>query len=548
LAEKPANLSRSAGIVSLGSAISRVTGLVNILVVAKALEYGRFQDSYNLANVMPNMLFELLAGGILTSLFIPIFIERRLRNEADSRRVAANIMNITVLFLVGMALLGTVFSYQLVRLQTFLVPTKTVSIADLDFFFKFFVWQIVFYGLATIMNGILQAHRRFTVPAFAPILNNVVAIVTILVFYLPLRDTNPKAALVVLAFGTTLGVVAMALVQVPALLRVGWRWQPVLDFKDPAIKNLAILSVPILGYVASNQIGLTVANALAWKFEGGLTAFQYAWRFFQMPYGLLAVTVSTVLFPGFSEQAASSNTTGFKRSLLLAVSATAFIIIPASVLLFLLSQPTINLIFGSGLFGFLPAWDGAAVEQTAGVMAYFMVGLLPFSLYMLLTRVFYAMKDTVTPMKINAIGVPLNIGLSFALVGQLGVAGLSLAHSLTYLFTMGLLFLALKKRIGGLNGRLMLKNTVKFATVSVGMAAVILALAGWFKTSGLPVITADAATVLTATAAGTTVYLVLSRVLGADEVGLMAGIFRGILRGKRPVAAIEANANEQEEI
>jgi hypothetical protein len=95
---------------------------------------------------------------------------------------------------------------------------------------------------------------------------------------------------------------------------------------------------------------------------------------------------------------------------------------------------------------------------------------------------------------------------------------------------------------------LMVKNTVKFATVSVGMAAVILALAGWFKTSGLPVITADAATVLTATAAGTTVYLVLSRVLGADEVGLMAGIFRGILRGKRPVAAIEANANEQEEI
>jgi putative peptidoglycan lipid II flippase len=196
----------------------------------------------------------------------------------------------------------------------------------------------------------------------------------------------------------------------------------------------------------------------------------------------------------------------------------------------------------------LPAWDTAAVDQTAGVMGYFMVGLLPFSLYMLLTRVFYAMKDTVTPMKINALGVPLNVGLNFALVGHFGVAGLSLAHSLTYLFTMGLLFFALKRRIGGLNGRLMVKNTVKFATVSVGMAVVIMSLVGWFRASGLPAITADAAMVLTATAAGTTVYLVLSRMLGAEEVGLMATIFRGIFKGRRVIAPAAAEAGEHEEI
>lgn len=534
---KDKNLGRSAGVMSFASAISRFTGVLNILVIAYAfgtLNY--LQDSYNLANMMPNMLFELIAGGVLTAVFIPILVERMLKDEEDSWRLASNITNIVVVFLVIVATLGTIFSYYLIRAQTFMVSTSTVDIAHIEFFFRFFIWEIVFYGLTAVFNGILQAHRRFAAPAYAPIFNNIVVVITVLVFYLPLRESNPDLALILLAAGTALGIAAMAMIQIPALLKIGWRHRFIIDLRDPAIRKLALLAGPVLIYVISNQVRLTVSNALAWQYEGGITAFVYAWRFFMMPYGLLAVSISTVLFPGLSEQSVSDDMDSFKRTLATAVKATAFVMIPVSVFFYLLSEQTV---------GVFEAFVGSAgVGSISGVMALFVVGLLPFSLFMLLLKVFYALHDSVLPMKVNALGVPLNIALSFWLVPSLGVPGLALAHSLTYLFTMSLMFRALRRRIGSLGGRALLGSVAKFALISAPVGVIMFLLNGWLVGFDWPTIEMGrVVTLALAALVGGAAYIGLSAVAGLDEVRFFRTLAGGLRRRALPGASVGVEAD-----
>ncbi len=463
------SLARSTLVISTATVVSRVTGFIAIVVIAYALGYNRLSDSYNLANTMPNMLFELVMGGILTSLFIPLFIDYLVKDKDEAWVMASNITNISVSLLVVIATLGTIFSYYFVRLQTFLVSPEAASPQLASFFFKYFVWEIVFYGFCAILNGVLQSFRRFTAPAVAPIFNNLITIITVLLVYLPLHRSHPHLALIGLAAGTTLGVVSMAVVQFPSLFKVGYKHHWVFNLRHPAVKTLAGLSLPILGYVASNQIGLTISNALAWQFKGGMTAFTIAWRFFQLPYGVFAVAIATALFPSISEKASLEDMDGFKRYLSLGIRTTGFIILPASILIFILAKPIIIVPLRHVNFSL------AGAKQTAGVLAYFALGLFPFSTYIFLTRLFYALKDTITPMKVNAVAVVLNIIADIILVKFFGVKGLSMGHTIAYLFAMSLLLIFLRVRIGGLNGRLIVVRLAKFSFISVisGLTVII---------------------------------------------------------------------------
>lgn len=525
------SLGRSAGLISLASTLSRITGLLSILIIGNIIGYNRLHDSYNLANVMPNMLFELIAGGILTSVFIPIFIEQKLKDENEAFKAASNITNIFLLFLIIIAIIGSYFSYYLVRLQTFLVPTKQVSVATLDFFFKFFIWEIVFYGLTIILNGVLQSYKKFAAPAFAPIFNNLVTIATVIFFYLPFRESNPHLALINLAVGTTLGVAAMAAVQLPAFFKLGFKYYPIINFKDETVKKLGLMSLPVLGYVLANQIGLTITNALAWKFNGGMTAFTVGWRFFQAPYGLFAVSISTVIFPKLSELASKKDYSSLKEALSFAVQITAFIIIPLSIALVVLSKNIVALLFSGQVSHFFAGrvWSPAAISQTATLMAFFFIGLLPFSIYMLLTRVFYALQDTTTPMMVNALGVPLNVVLNFLLVSIFNVAGLSLAHSLTYLFTMLLLFLALRKKIGALAGRRMLKRTAQVFALSLPIWVIIGLVMFVFKQFLVDSSLFNILVITLGFSLSGLFYLAVSRYFSSQEAAFVGEMIRGVI-------------------
>ncbi len=507
--------------MSLGTAISRVTGYLRILALAAALGATkttifkgvevRIADSYNLANIMPNMIYELIMGGVLSSLFIPIFIEYFTKEgEEEAWKVASIITNIGLLLLGLVTFLGFFFSYYLVRLQTILVSTQAITLAN--FFFKIFIFQIIFYGFCAIFTGILNSYRHFTMPAFAPIFNNIVVILTVVFFYLPLSRTNPHLALTFLALGTTLGVAIMALVQLPPLIKIGIRYQPAFNLFHPAVRKMALLGLPIMGYVITNMIGLTVSNNLAFQFRGGVTAYQYSWQFFQFPYGIFDVSISTALFPELSEHIARADLKKFKEVLSLGVRATGFIIIPAAVFLLVLNRQLIAVLLQHGHF------DQYATQITAPVLAFFALGLFSFCAYMFLTRTYYSMQDSRTPLLTNSIGVPLNIILNIIFVRNFGVKGLALGHAITYTFTMTLLFYLLRKRIGSLGGRQILTSLGKFALSASLMGAVSYSVVRVISKLNLPSLAIQSLQLIGAFLLGISIYLFFNYLFKSEEL------------------------------
>lgn len=512
--------------MSVITAASRVTGYVRIVALAYALGTSRIADSYSLANNMPNMLYELFAGGILSSLFIPIFIEYfTAKKEDEAWEVASIVLNMTFIGLVAVAIAATIFAYPLVRLQTLTVKTGQAELAT--YFFRFFTWQIIFYGFCAIFTGLLNSFRRFAAPMVSPLANNIFVIAVIFGLYIPFRDTNPQLALMFLALGTTLGVVIMAAVQVPSLLKIHPRFRWTLNWRHPAIKKLLVLAVPAVGYVISNMIGLTVQQNLAFRFPGGVAAWTYAWVFFQLPYGIFAVSIATATFPELSEQWTTGDTDAFKRSVSAGIRMTAFIILPCAAALFSLSVPVLTTAIQYGLF------DPKATALTAPILSFMALGLTSFATYMFLTKVFYSIRDTMTPMKTNALGVPLNVALNVFFVRFLGVKGLALGMAITYTFTSGALIVLLRRRIGPLGGRYLALSLGRQIAAAIAMAGAAYGVTLWLGGLGLAGKLGFVVQLVAGGFGGLAVYFATAYVLGSEELRAGRKKIRSVLARRR---------------
>ncbi|TLM99934.1 murein biosynthesis integral membrane protein MurJ, partial [bacterium] len=279
--------------MTLGTGVSRITGFVRTAVLASVLGLTAktMADAFNLSNITPNIVYDLILGGVLSSLFIPVFVEYlQTKDEEEAWYVANSIFNITLVVLTVVAVALCIAAPYVIKAQTFLAHGRSQMEAQATFLLRFFIFEVIFYGFCAIYAGILNSYKHFTIPAFAPIANNVVVIVTVIIY-----NFYPNEY--VLAVGGTLGVVAMAMIQLPWVRRTGFRYRLVFDLKHPAVRKLGRLAVPVLAYVLINQIGLWVVNILAAQVQGGISAYQYGYIFFQLPYGIVAVSIITALFP-----------------------------------------------------------------------------------------------------------------------------------------------------------------------------------------------------------------------------------------------------------
>jgi putative peptidoglycan lipid II flippase len=398
------------------------------------------------------MIFELMAGGVLSSVFIPLFIERLQRDgEDDAWRFASYIFNIIVLLLGIVAVIGTVWAEPFVRTQTFRISAEKAELAV--FFFRFFAIQIVFYGAGMVFTGILNSYRRFLAPAIAPIFNNLVVIVTMLGFYVPFRDSNPALAKAGLAVGTTLGVLVMAGIQIPSLVKLGIRYTPRIDWHHPGLRKIVTKMGPTLVYVIINLIGVSFRNAYAFQAsDTGPAVLQYAWMFYQLPYGIFAVALATAIFPELAERADRTDWLGFKTTFSKGFRATGVIIIPLAAMLVALASPLITLyVFGK--------FTSADVPLVSEILVWWAAGLFFYAGYMYVLKTFYSMQDTKTPMFTNAITTVLQVSLYAALtagVGSwagLGLKGIPIADGIFFVVHLTVLALILRKRIGGYDFR-----------------------------------------------------------------------------------------------
>jgi putative peptidoglycan lipid II flippase len=517
---------RNTAVMSLGTALSRLTGFLRLAAMAFAIGIAesRLPDAYNVANITPNIVYELVLGGILTSVVVPVVVEwlqERGRDEAWD--VVRRLLTIAFHVLTGVALVAIALAPWIVDLYTIGVPPKDQAIVRdySTFFLRWFMPQIVFYGVGAIAIGLLQAHRRFAPPVFAPILNNLVVIATFLAFAAMegpaegSRELATTAQKYVLAVGTTTGVVAMTIALWPSLRATGFRFVPRLGLSHAAVRRISHLAKWVLIYVAANQAALLVVIVLADEIEGGFTAYASAFILFQLPHAIFAVSIFTALLPAMSGRWADRDLDGFRRLLGQGLRATAAIMIPASLGYLVLARPIVRLLLEHGVAG------PRSGELVSEVLVAFAVGLFPFSVFQLMLRGYYAMQDTRTPAFVNLVSVAINVVVDLFLfvVLDLGVPGLALGHAASYVFGATVLTVVIGRRLGGLGGERVLQSIGRSAVVAVataGVAGVVSWVVG--QAVGTETIAAQSLQVFTAVAAGLVVFVVGSSALHIDEV------------------------------
>jgi putative peptidoglycan lipid II flippase len=449
-------LVRSTAVMAVGTALSRITGFLRVAAMAFALGVAesRLLDAYAVANAIPNIVYELILGGILTSVFVPVFVQQlatRSRNEAW--RSAQAVMTITFLVLLAVMAVGVLAAPWIVRLYTLRVPPEArPAVQELaTLFLWFFMPQIVLYGMGAVATGLLNAHRRFAVPMFAPVLNNLVVIGTFVAFAL-VTEGRPTPATIglgqklLLAVGTTAGVAAMTVALWPSLRSIGFRWRWALEPRNEAVRSLIRLSGWAVAYVVINQLGLLVVIVLAGAEQGAYGAYTIAFIFFQLPHAIFSVSIMTALLPSMSEDWVRRDRADFRRDLARGIRISAFVVVPAAAGYLVLAGPIVRLLIEHGVA------TGASTELVSGVLRFFALGLFQFSAFMLCLRAFYAMQDTRTPALINVFAVGLNTVANLILFPILGVRGLALGHALAYTFAAVAALVILRRRLGGLEG------------------------------------------------------------------------------------------------
>ncbi len=469
---------RSSVPVAVGTALSRLTGMARLAAMAYALGFDRLADSYNLANTTPHIVYELLLGGVLSATLVPLFVEHRERGDDEATSAVVSVATLGLLLLTG---IGILVAPAVVKLYSLRLPDATAAAqqqvaTDL---LRMFMPQMFFFGITAIATALLNAKRRFAAPAVTPVLNNL--LVTAIFLALPhIADgpltlesvRNDTGLLLLLGLGTTAGIAAMAIPLVPAVRRAGIRLRPVFNFGHPAVRKLLRLSGWSAGYVAVNQVALWIILVLANGTQGGVSIYQGAYIFFQLPHGLVAVSLMTTLSPELAETAARRDFTAFRHNFALGLRIMTLVILPAAAGLTGLAQPVVSMLLERG------ALTPAQADVTAECVALFAVGLLPFSVYLYALRGFYALQDTRTPFVLNCWENLINVVVAAALYPWLGVQGLALSFSVAYAIAAGLTLRSLAARTGGLGIDLRTRQVLArtAAAVLVMLAAVGLAL------------------------------------------------------------------------
>lgn len=533
---KPASFARGASVMTLGTGFSRITGFLRTAALASALGLTAeaMADAFNLANIIPNIVYDLILGGVLASVFIPVFVEYlTTKDEEEAWQVANSVFNLTLLLCVVVSVALCIAAPYVIKAQTFLAHGRgniAAMEAHATFLLRFFIFEVVFYGFCAIYTGILNSYKHFTIPSFAPIANNIVVIATVFVFY-PFRKES--WSIYILAIGATLGVAAMAFVQLPWVRRTGFRYRPSLDLKHPAVRKIGRLAVPVIAYVLIHQVGLWVVNILAAQVEGGISAYQYAYIFFQLPYGIVAVSIITALFPTLSEQSVRADTEEMVSSVSLGVRTTAFVVIPASVGYAILSTPIVRLLLERLQF------SNKDTEMLASVVLYFVIGLFFFSIFMLLLKVFYSMQDTKTPTVVAAVMIALNITLDFVYFYSFGnpvmkVSGLALGNTTAHFFGAIALWLVLRRRLGHLDGPRVARSLAKTCAASVLMGGACYGVARLVEsTVGVETFGGQLLQVTAALAVSALVFLGASLLLKSEEMHSLKRLLARVLPGKQ---------------
>ena len=475
-----AGLIRSNLVVASGTAVSRITGLVRIVIFGMVIGQTALADAFDGANNAPNAIYELFIGGVLSASLVPLFarlVDNENANNQKSNDIDA-VVSTALYVLVSITVVAVLAAPAIFHLFS-LSPSSAV---DADAYreagtalTRIFLVQIFFYGISAITSALLNARHQFFAAAWSPALANMVAIAFLL--YIPSvgAESPPQLGEVVsnssllwtLGLSTTAGVAIMALTQLLAVRQSGIRISLKPQFRHPAVARLVRLSTWTLGYVVANQIALVVIKNLASPGSGWVDAYAKAFIIFQLPHGLLAVSLATTFVPELSRLIHANNEPNFARRMSDGIRYTAMLTIPASVGLFVLAKPIVGALLQHGNF------DAIATTNTARALSGLALGVGGFSVYLFVLRGFYARNDTRTPFFINLIENALNIVFALLLVGRFDVLGLGMAFSLAYLVSAAIALAVLHRSTPSLQLAPLLVSILRIVGAAALMAIVV---------------------------------------------------------------------------
>jgi putative peptidoglycan lipid II flippase len=445
---------KTAILLMLLAIFSKIFGFARDITLSYFYGASNISDVYLISLTIPGVIFSFIGTGISTG-YIPMYskIENN-KGVEEANRYTNNLVNILIVICTFIVIFGLLCTDQIVKVFASGFKGETLDLAVQ--FTKISLLGIYFTVLLDIFNGFLQLKGNYTIPALVGFPFNFFIILSIFISF----NTN----ILVLSIGSVIATISQLLFILPFVYKKGYRYMFILNIKDEYIKKMAYIALPVIVGVSVNQINVLVDRTLASQIAiGGISALSYADRLNGFVQGIFVLSIVTVMYPMISKMAAENNMIGLKKTLSEAISSINLLVLPATVGVMMFAEPVIKLLFGRGAF------DIKAISMTSYALFFYSIGMIGFGLREVLSRAFYSLQDTKTPMMNAAIAMVMNIILSIILSKFLGIGGLALATSISAIFCTVLLFISLRKKIGSFGMKNITISFIKILCASLIM-------------------------------------------------------------------------------
>ena len=517
-------LARSTSSMAIGTLISRVTGFLRTFVFVFALGTATLANAYNNANTLPNAVYDVMIGGVLTSVVVPLLVKAANKHRDSGEAYNQRIFTLTVVALGIVTVVATISAGLLVDLYAASVHGAEHRLMVV--FAYFFIPQIFFYGLSSLIGAILNTRNSFAAPMWTPIINNVVVIVVGLLFVVTIgldktASNVSTGGVLLLGIGTTLGIIVQTVALIPALRKVGFQWRPRFDFRREELAEIGRMAIWMLAYVVSTQITFVVTTRLANAAsvhvpDAGVSAYNYSYALFLLPYAIIGVSVTTALLPRMSRHAAEGKFWLVRDDFSASIRLSSVILVPAALLLAVLGPALCEFLFSYG------SSSVAAARYIGEAFSAFSLGLVPFVIFQLLLRVFYALHDSRTPAIIGFLtmitAVIGNLTVAAILPPGRVVVGMAFVYGVSYVFSAVIAWRLLSRRVGGLDGRVVTRSLVRMHVATIPPLVLAFAVGAAVGAVVHPGPVYGFITVLIGGGGAVLLYIVVAKALRLDEL------------------------------
>jgi len=501
-------------IIALFSILSRLLGLFRDRLLSSTFGAGQTLDAYYAAFRLPDLIFNTLILGALSSAFIPIFLKYWNRNKEEAWRITNSVFNILFLIVLVLGLIAFVFAPSVVK---YLVPGFDLGTQSLTISFtRIMLIGILFFTCSNIASSVLNSFRRFLAYSLAPLMYNL-GIIFGIVFLVPKTSLGLNG----LAWGVVLGAAGHFLIQVPALLKTGYRWQPIIK-SHKAIKRIITLMLPRCFGLAVSQLNFVVTTLIASTITiGAVAIYSLSFNLFNVPVGIFGISLAISIFPVLSKSFADGDKKVFVSQLSKTICRILYLIIPITAIYLALRTQIVRLILGAGVF----SWRDTVL--TANALGFFSISLLAQSLIPLFSKAFYATHNTLTPVKIAVVSFIVNIIGCLVLGYLMGISGLALAFSLASFVNLILLYYFFHKKALPLPNKDMGGSFLRAMGLSLIMLMVIQLSKGLVGSLvNMQTFIGVSIQTITAVMAGLLFYFVVSLLLHFPEVEILKQFFK----------------------